>query len=143
MIMTIPTIEVVFKCPHINCSEEYIGESSRTFVDRLKEHLRAPSHTHHHSHSTGHPVSPKSFTIDDRVLQGVTRNIKEAMYIHVNDPSLNRNLGKDQLPTHMEPSFIGHTCTPAQITQFYHPLHGSNPPKVYTQQILVHTHLQW
>ena len=32
-----------FKCPHINCPEEYIGESGRTFGDRLKGHLRAPS----------------------------------------------------------------------------------------------------
>ena len=30
--------------------------------------------------------------------QGTTRNIKEAMYIRANDPSLNRNLGKYQLP---------------------------------------------
>ena len=43
-----------FKCPHINCHEEYIVESGRTFGDRLKEHLRAPSPKHHHSHSTGH-----------------------------------------------------------------------------------------
>ena len=34
----------------------------------------------------------------DRETQGLTRNIKEAMYIKVNDPSLNRNLGKFQLP---------------------------------------------
>ena len=34
-----------FKCPHINCPEEYIGESRRTFRDRLKEHLRVPSTT--------------------------------------------------------------------------------------------------
>ena len=34
-----------FKCPHINCPEEYIGESGRTFWDRLKEHLRAPTTT--------------------------------------------------------------------------------------------------
>ena len=46
-----------FKCPHLNCPEEYIGESGRTFGDRLKEHLRAPSLIHHHSNSTGHPVS--------------------------------------------------------------------------------------
>ena len=32
-----------FKCPHINCPEEYTGESGGTFGDRLKEHLRAPS----------------------------------------------------------------------------------------------------
>ena len=53
---------------------------------------------HHHGHSTGHQVSSKCFTIVDREVQGVTRNIKVAMYIHVSDPSLNRNLGKYQLP---------------------------------------------
>ena len=52
----------------------------------------------HHSHSRGHPVSPKCFTIVDREVQAVTRNIKEAMYIGVKDPSLYRNLGKYQLP---------------------------------------------
>ena len=83
-----------FKCPCINCPEEYIGESGRTFGNRLKEHLRAPSP----SNSTGHLVSPECFTIVDRESQRVTRNIKEAMYIHVNDPALNRNLGKYQLP---------------------------------------------
>ena len=30
--------------------------------------------------------------------QGSSRNIKEAMFIHVNDSSLNRDLGKYQLP---------------------------------------------
>ena len=68
-----------FKCPHVNCSEKYIGESGRSFGDRLKEHLRAPSPIHHHS-------------------QVVTRNIKEAMYIGINDPPLNRNIGKFNLP---------------------------------------------
>ena len=38
-----------FKCPHSNCQEEYIGESGRSFGDRLKENLRAPSPIHHHS----------------------------------------------------------------------------------------------
>ena len=87
-----------FKCPHINCPKEYIGESGRIFGDRLKEHLRAPSPIHHHSNSTGHPVSPECFTIVHRESQGVTRNIKEPIYICVNDPSLNRNWGKYQLP---------------------------------------------
>ena len=53
---------------------------------------QAPSPIHHHSHSTGQPVSPKCFSIVDRESQGVTRNIKD------NDPSLNRNLTKYQLP---------------------------------------------
>ena len=73
-----------FKCLHINCPEEYIVESGRTFRDRLQEHPRAPSPIHHHSNSTGHLISPKCFTIVDREPQGVTRNIKKVMYIWVN-----------------------------------------------------------
>ena len=42
-----------FKCLHINCPEEYIGESGRTFQDRFKEHLRAQFSIHHHSNSVG------------------------------------------------------------------------------------------
>ena len=87
-----------FKCPHMECSEEYIGESGRTFEDRLKEHLRAPSLIHQHSQTTGHPVNLKCFTVVDRESQGVTRTIKEAMYNYVIDTSLNRNLSKYQLP---------------------------------------------
>ena len=44
------------------------------------------------------PFSPDSFTIVHRETQGLTLNIKEAMYIWVNDSSLNRNLGKYQVP---------------------------------------------
>ena len=87
-----------YKCPSINCTEEYIGESGRTFGNRYKEHVKATSPIHPHTSSTGHPVSPECFLIVDREAQGMTRNIKEAMYIRVNDPSLNRNLGKFQLP---------------------------------------------
>ena len=35
-----------FKCPHINCPDTYVGESGRLFGDRIKEHLKAPSHIH-------------------------------------------------------------------------------------------------
>ena len=62
-----------FKCPHINCPEEYIEKSGRTSGDRFKEHLRAPFPIHHHSHSTGHPVSPECFTIVDRKSLGTKR----------------------------------------------------------------------
>ena len=87
-----------YKCPTINCTGEYIGESGKTFGDRYKEHLKAPSPIHLHTSSTGHPVSPECFSIVDGEAQDLVRNIKEAMYIRVNDPSLNRNLGKFQLP---------------------------------------------
>ena len=87
-----------FRCPHINCSEQYIGESSRTLGDRLKEHLRAPSAIHHHISTTGHQISTDCFKIIHREHQCVTRNTKDAMKIRVNYPSLKRNIGKYQLP---------------------------------------------
>ena len=31
-----------FKCDRLECDEEYIGETSRTFGERYKEHLKAP-----------------------------------------------------------------------------------------------------
>ena len=83
--------------PNKKLHRKYIGES-RTFGDRYKVHLKAPLPIHLHTASTAHPVSPKCFSIVDREAQVMARNIKEAMYIMVNDPSLNRNLGKLQLP---------------------------------------------
>ena len=86
-----------YKCSQINYPEEYIDETGRTFGDRLKEHLRAPSPIHQHNSSTGHPISPDCFSIVHKGAQGTTRNIKEAMFIRANDLSLNRNLGKYKL----------------------------------------------
>ena len=38
-----------YKCVDLGCDDEYIGETSRTFGERYKEHLKAPSPIHHHS----------------------------------------------------------------------------------------------
>ena len=52
--------------------------------------------------STAAPQATQSvqtvFKIVHRESQGVPRNVKEVMFITVNDPSLNRNIGKYQLP---------------------------------------------
>ena len=52
-----------YKCQHLNCPEEYIGESGRTFGDRFKEDLKAPLPIHQHISCTGHPVSQDCFSI--------------------------------------------------------------------------------
>ena len=44
-----------YQCGDLGCDEEYIGETSRTFGERYKEHLKAPSAIHHHSSQTGTP----------------------------------------------------------------------------------------
>ena len=43
-----------YKCGRVDCNEEYIGESSRSFGERFKEHQKAPSPIHDHRNITGH-----------------------------------------------------------------------------------------
>ena len=64
-----------YNCPTINCPEEYIGETGRAFGDRLKEHPRAPSTSHQHTSSAGHPISPvlTSSTGRHKALPGTSR----------------------------------------------------------------------
>ena len=40
-----------FRCGRVNCGEEYIGESGRTFAERFREHMKAPSLIHDHTTS--------------------------------------------------------------------------------------------
>ena len=87
-----------YKCDRVDCDEEYIGKSSRNFGERFKEHQKAPSPIFDHHNTTGHNISIENFEILGREDQNLTRTIKEALYIRVNDPSLNRNIGKYHLP---------------------------------------------
>ena len=87
-----------FKCNEDGCEEEYIGESARTFAERFKEHQNSPSPICDHCNISGHEVTINNFTITRREHQNLTRAIKEALFIRVNDPSLNRNIGKYHLP---------------------------------------------
>ena len=77
-----------YKCDHLGCTMEYIRETGRNFEDKYKEH----------SQTTGHSIKLDNFSILDRESLSITRTIKEAMYIRVNDHPLNRNLVKYQLP---------------------------------------------
>ena len=87
-----------YKCDRLECDEEYIGETARTFGKRFKEHLKAPSPIHDHSNITGHTTTLKNFSIVGREEQNLSSLIKESMFIRVNNPSLNRNIGKYHLP---------------------------------------------
>ena len=86
------------RCSRLDCEEENIGESGRTFAESLREHVKSPSPIHDHHNITGHELSLDNFSIVGRVYQSIARAIKEAMLIRVNDPSLDRNIGKYQLP---------------------------------------------
>ena len=87
-----------YRCDRVECDEEYTGESARTFAERFKEHLKAPSPIHNHPNRSGHDVNIDNFSIVGREDQNLIRTIKEALYIMVNNPSLTKNIGKYHLP---------------------------------------------
>ena len=87
-----------YQCPEINCPSVYIGESGRSLGVRVKEHFKATSPIHLHGTTMVHPMDPEQFNIVHKEVNSHSRTIKEAMFIHVQDPTLNRNLGKYQLP---------------------------------------------
>ena len=85
-----------YQCGAIDCEEEHIGETSRTLGECYREHLE-PSPIHVHSLHAGHQLSPDQFNIIGREDQDLSRLIKESIYIRVNNPTLNRNIGKFNL----------------------------------------------
>ena len=72
-------------------------EIAKTFGEIYKEHLKEPSPIHGHSLPSGHCTTPDNFTIMGREDHGLARTIKESLYIRVNNPTLNRNVGKYNL----------------------------------------------
>ena len=87
-----------YKCGRVECDEEYIGESFRTFGERFKEHQKALFTIFDHFDITGHSISIDKYNIVGREDQNLMRAIKEALYIRVNNPSLKRKIGKYRLP---------------------------------------------
>ena len=64
-----------YQCGDLGCDDEYIGETSRTFGERYKEHLKEPSPIHQHSNLTGHPTNHNNFQIIGREGCNLARNI--------------------------------------------------------------------
>ena len=58
-----------YKSDRVECDKEYIGESSRTFGERFKEHPKAPSPIFDHYNITAHNVTIENFS----TVEGRTR----------------------------------------------------------------------
>ena len=65
---------------------EHIEETGRNFGDMYKEHLTAFSPIFDHCQTIGHSIKQDNFSMVDSESQSIARSIKEAMYIHFNDP---------------------------------------------------------
>ena len=86
-----------YQCKHLDCNEECIGETARTLRQRRKEHLKQASPIHRHLQQTGHTITEDNFNIIGREDRGQARTIKESIFIRVNNPTLNQNIGKYSL----------------------------------------------
>ena len=87
-----------YQCGDLTYDDEYIGETSRTFGERYKEHLKDPSPIHHHNNQTNHPINQNNFKIIGRegtICLGISRNPSS---IGSTTITLNNNIGKFNLP---------------------------------------------
>ena len=55
-----------YKCDRVDCYEEYIGESSKVFGERFKEHQKAPFPIFDHFNTTSHSITIDNFSIVGR-----------------------------------------------------------------------------
>ena len=86
-----------YQCKELHCDDDYIGETSKTLGVRYKEHLKETSPIQAHSTQTGHSTSADHFNILGGEDQGLTRLVKESIYLRVNNPTLNRNISEFNL----------------------------------------------
>ena len=68
-----------YKCGRVDCDEEYIGEYSKTFGERFREHLKVPSPIFDHFNISGHNTTLVNFSIVGREDQNLLRFIKESI----------------------------------------------------------------
>ena len=87
-----------YKWNRVECDDEHIGESSRTFGEIFKGHLKVPSPIYDNSNITGYSTTIDNFHIVGWEDQNLIRTVNEAIYIRVNSPSLNKNIDKYHLP---------------------------------------------
>ena len=81
-----------YRCGRVDCEDEYIGKSPRTFGERFNKYLKTPSSIYDHCNTTGHTTAINNFSIVGRRDKSLARAIKESIYIRVNSPSLIRTL---------------------------------------------------
>ena len=65
---------------------------------RYTEHSKAPSLIYEHQNTTGHKTSVGYFTIKGWEGLNMAMTIKETVYIRVNKVTMNKNIGKYNLP---------------------------------------------
>ena len=90
-----------WSCTKPYCKSSYIGETSRSLCERVKEHSKEGSKSaiYQHCSTKGHPPpNIDQFKVIDQEKSQIAREAKEAIHIRKLDPELNRNVGKMVIP---------------------------------------------
>ena len=88
---------VVYKFVCAGCNACYVGETCRHFSTRVREHLVSDRASHIFRHLKGSPhcralCSADNFHVLDHASTGFQLQIKEAIHIQREQPSLNQQL---------------------------------------------------
>lgn len=95
----------VYRIPCSNCNDLYIGETGRTFMERMKEHQRdiskqekkSPLVTHLLS-NPGHDIKTESATLFIKETRHFQRKFLEGIHIRKTKNRMNQDLGMDIHP---------------------------------------------
>jgi len=86
-------------CGDTDCSAAYVGETKQALKSRIYQHRRPSTNEAQnsaiflHTRDTGHPFNSDDFVILDKEEQWHRRDIKEAIWERVEQPSLNKRGG--------------------------------------------------
>ena len=93
-------------CTKPGCKSSYIGETSRSLCECVKEHSKEGSNsaTYQHCYTKGHPLTKvDQFKAIDQEKSQIFHEAKETIPIWKEDPELNKNVGKMVIPCVFNP----------------------------------------
>ena len=132
-----------WNCPAPNCRPEYTGETNSSLKETVLDHRnQTTSAIRNHHISTKHPESElKDFTIIDKDSNTLCHLAKEALHIHIKDPSPNRNIGKVRIPSVFNNLLKPHTQLEHSHGSIPHPRRAPSLLCLSTQKTINTSHL--
>ena len=87
-----------YTCDKVEYIKSTLGNQQGPLLKGSRNIKRLPPPIYDHSIRSGHEINIDNFSIVWREDQNLIRTIKEALYIRVNNPFLNKNIGNYHLP---------------------------------------------
>ena len=95
-----------WSCTNLGCKSSYIGETSWSLCEHVKEHSKKGSNSaiYQHCYTKAHPLPNfDQFKVIDQEKSEIANEAKEAIHMCKEDPELKRNVGKMVIPHVFDP----------------------------------------